>query len=117
MNGSVIQDLPDGDSIDTVLDALGDRTRRTILRRLGEGPQAVVDLARGLPVSRPAVSQHLKVLKEAGLVVDRPAGNRRMYAVDPGGLLELRRFLEDLWADALSRFALFAEGGSPRSQA
>jgi DNA-binding transcriptional ArsR family regulator len=109
LTGSVTQVLLEQEGVDTILDALGDRTRRLILRRLGEGPQPVVEIARGLPVSRPAVSQHLKVLKSAGLVVDRPTGNRRIYAIDPAGFLELRRFLETFWADALSSFAAFAE--------
>lgn len=65
----------------------------------------VVDLARGLPVSRPAVSQHLRVLKDAGLVTDRPSANRRLYSVDPAGLMALRGFLESFWQDALARFA------------
>jgi DNA-binding transcriptional ArsR family regulator len=92
-----------------VLDALGDRTRRAILQRLLEGPRPVVEIWKGLPVSRPAVSQHLKVLKDAGLVIDRAEGNRRLYAVDPNGLLALRGFLELFWADALGRFVATAE--------
>jgi len=72
----------------------------------------VVDIARDLPVSRPAVSQHLKVLKDAGLVVDRADGNRRLYAVDPDGLARLRTFLDSFWADALGRFAALAENRS-----
>jgi DNA-binding transcriptional ArsR family regulator len=94
--------------VEAILDALGDRTRRLILRRLGDGPLPVVDLAQGLPVSRPAVSQHLKVLKAAGLVRDRPMGTRHLYAVDPDGLAELRQYLERFWADALMRFTAFA---------
>lgn len=105
---TVSQDLLEP-RVETILDALGDRTRRRILRRLGDGPLPVVDLAQGLPVSRPAVSQHLKVLKAAGLVTDRPMGNRHLYAIDPAGLAELRRYLERFWADALMRFAAFAE--------
>lgn len=97
--------------VEAKLDALGDHTRRLILRRLWEGPLPVVDIARGMPVARPAVSQHLKVLKSAGLVVDQPAGNRRIYALDPRGLEELRRFLETFWSDALGRFVAFAERG------
>lgn len=96
--------------VDAIFDALGDRTRRLILRRLGDGPLPVVEIARGMPVSRPAISQHLRVLKDAGLVTDRPAGTRRVYAVDPRGLAELRRFLETFWTEALSRFTAFAEG-------
>ena len=73
-------------SLDLVMDALGDRTRRAILERLREGPQPVVEIARGLPVGRPAVSQHLRVLKRAGLVSDRAVGTRRVYEVSPEGL-------------------------------
>ena len=105
---TVSQELLDP-RVEAILDALGDRTRRRILWRLGEGPLPVVDLAHGLPVSRPAVSQHLKVLKAAGLVMDRPVGNRHVYSVDPDGLAELRRYLERFWTDALIRFAAFAE--------
>jgi DNA-binding transcriptional ArsR family regulator len=107
---TVSQDLLSPE-LDAVLDALGDRTRRAILRRILDSPRSVAEIAEDLPVSRPAVSQHLRVLKAAGLVVDRPAGNRRVYAVDPGGLVELRRFLERFWEDALRRFATFAESG------
>jgi DNA-binding transcriptional ArsR family regulator len=95
-------------AVDAILDALGDRTRRLILQRLGSGPQPVVDIAEGMPVSRPAISQHLRVLKEAGLVMDRPDGNRRIYSVDPEGLAELRRALEGFWGVALGRFAALA---------
>jgi len=101
-----------------VLDALGDRTRRAILQRLREGPKPVVEIAQGLPVTRPAVSQHLRVLKDAGLVIDRAEGNKRLYAVDPNGLLTLRGFLETFWADALGRFTAAASAqpalGVPR---
>ena len=89
--------------------ALGDPTRREIFRRLVERPSAVGDLARGLPVSRPAVSQHLKVLKRAGLVVDLPAGNRRIYRVDPTGLAALRADLERFWNQALANYKELAE--------
>jgi DNA-binding transcriptional ArsR family regulator len=95
---------------EAVLDALGDRTRRLILQRLRQGPLPVVEIARGLPVSRPAVSQHLKVLREAGLVVDRAEANRRIYTIDPQGLSLLRSFLEDFRRDALRRFTDLAEG-------
>ena len=111
---TVSQDLLD-ERVEVILDALGDRTRRLILRRLGDGPLPVVDLARGLPVSRPAVSQHLKVLKAAGLVRDRPVGTRHVYAVDPDGLAELRRYLERFWSDALMRFAAFAERSAEKT--
>ena len=84
---------------------LGDPTRRTIFERLGDGPRSVGELAEGLPVSRPAVSQHLRVLKDAGLVSDRKDGTRRLYRVDPGGLAELRAYFDSFWGEALDRFA------------
>ena len=89
--------------------ALGDPTRREIFERLAERPQAVGELANRLPVSRPAVSQHLKVLKEAGLVVDRPAGNRRIYQLDPAGLEALRSQLDRFWTKALANYKAVAE--------
>ena len=88
-----------------VLDALGDWTRRQILEALRQGPRAVGELARDLPVSRPAVSQHLRVLKEAGLVVDRKEGTRRVYSVDPRGLAGIRAYFDSFWDEALERFA------------
>jgi DNA-binding transcriptional ArsR family regulator len=88
----------------TALAALADPTRREVFERLRAGPQPVGALARGLPVSRPAVSQHLKVLKEAGLVTDRPEGTRRVYDIDPHGLGELRAWFDRFWTDALDRF-------------
>ncbi len=87
-----------------VLDALGDPTRRLIFERLAGRPQAVSELARDLPVSRPAVSQHLKVLKDAGLVIDRPAGNRRIYQVNLDGVGALRAYLDRFWDQALTAF-------------
>ena len=84
--------------------ALGDRTRRTIFSRLARRPCAVGELARDLPVSRPAVSQHLKVLKDAGLVTDRPDGNRRIYQVNPDGLQILRAELDQFWSSTLAGF-------------
>ena len=84
--------------------ALGDPTRREIFERIAERPRAVGELADGLPVSRPAVSQHLKVLKAAGLVIDRPAGNRRIYEIDPAGIGDLRAYLDRFWNTALTRF-------------
>ncbi len=92
-----------------VLTALADPTRRAIFEHLAERPRAVGELARELPVSRPAVSQHLKVLKGAGLVTDRPAGTRRIYAVDPDGLAELRAYLDSFWNQALAAFKTAAE--------
>jgi len=88
-----------------VLEALGDRNRRRILEVLRGGAKPVVEIARALPVSRPAVSLHLRVLKNAGLVVDRVEGTRRFYSVNPKGLETLRGFLESFWTDALARFA------------
>ena len=92
-----------------MLDALGDRTRRTILERLTAGPVAVGVLADQLPVSRPAVSQHLKVLKEAGLVEERSEGVRRIYSLRREGLMELREWLDSFWGEALDAFKLEAE--------
>ena len=91
------------------LGALGDPTRRAIFERLAAQPSAVGDLARGLPVSRPAVSQHLKVLKEAGLVGDRAEGTRRVYYIDPHRLGALRAWLDSFWDDALLAFQAEAE--------
>ena len=88
-----------------VLDALGDPTRRQIFDALRRGPQSVGELAGGLPVSRPAVSQHLRVLKDAGLVVDRKDGTRRVYRVDPSGLAGIRAYFDSFWDEALERFA------------
>jgi DNA-binding transcriptional ArsR family regulator len=85
--------------------ALADGTRRAIVERLAHGPSAVGDLARDLPVSRPAVSQHLKVLKSAGLVRDRAAGTRRVYQLDPTGLQALRADLDRFWTRALDGYA------------
>ena len=91
------------------LDALGDATRRAIFERLAGGPLAVVDIARTLPVSRPAVSQHLKVLKDVGLVTDHAEGTRRLYAVDRAGLAAVREYFERFWDGALEAFRRTAE--------
>ena len=88
-----------------VLDALGDWTRRQIFEALRQGPRSVGDLAQNLPVSRPAVSQHLRVLKDAGLVRDRKDGTRRIYSVDPQGLTDIRTYFDSFWDEALDRFA------------
>jgi DNA-binding transcriptional ArsR family regulator len=96
-------------SVDAVLDALGDRTRRTILERLSAGPVAVGVLADQLPVSRPAVSQHLRVLKDAGLVVESVAGTRRLYRIDKPGLRVAREYFDRFWETALDNFAILAE--------
>jgi DNA-binding transcriptional ArsR family regulator len=86
------------------MDALGDPTRRAIFERLGAGPRAVGELAAELPVSRPAVSQHLKVLKDAGLVVDTRDGTRRLYRLDPNGVGALRAYFDGFWNQALAAF-------------
>jgi DNA-binding transcriptional ArsR family regulator len=91
------------------LATLADPTRRTIFERLAERPSAVGELARELPVSRPAVSQHLRVLKDAGLVVDRRAGNRRIYQVDPEGIEGLRAYLDEFWRRALVAYKAAVE--------
>jgi DNA-binding transcriptional ArsR family regulator len=89
--------------------ALADPTRRAIFERLIEQPSAVGELARGLPVSRPAVSQHLKVLKAAGLVADKPAGKQRIYQVDPDGLAALRAELDRFWTKTLAAYKTAVE--------
>jgi DNA-binding transcriptional ArsR family regulator len=91
------------------LTALADPTRRAIFERLADRPRAVGELADGLPVSRPAVSQHLKVLKAAGLVIDCQLGNRRIYYVDPGGVDALRSYLDQFWNRSLAAFKSAAE--------
>jgi DNA-binding transcriptional ArsR family regulator len=91
------------------LTALGEPTRREIFERLAERPRAVAELARELPVSRPAVSQHLKVLKQAHLVSDTPVGTRRVYRVDPDGLAALRADLERFWTQALATYKQVVE--------
>jgi DNA-binding transcriptional ArsR family regulator len=89
---------------DGAWDALGDRTRRTIVLRLADRPQAVGELAAGLPISRPAVSQHLKVLKDAGLVAEQAVGTRRIYRLEPAGVAALRDQLDTFWRRALGGF-------------
>jgi DNA-binding transcriptional ArsR family regulator len=89
--------------------ALADPTRRAIFERLAERPYAVGELAAGLPVTRPAVSQHLKVLKGAGLVADRQAGKQRIYRVDPDGLARFRAELESFWAKTLAAYKAAVE--------
>jgi DNA-binding transcriptional ArsR family regulator len=96
-------------SVDAVLDALGDHTRRAILERLLAGPVAVGVLADQLPVSRPAVSQHLRVLKDAELVVESVAGTRRLYRIDKSGLRVAREYFDRFWETALDNFAILAE--------
>lgn len=102
---------------DPLFDALGDPTRRTVFTRLREGPRSVGELAAGLDVTRSAVSQHLRVLKDAGLVFDRPEGTRRLYSVDRSALAALREWLDGFWDEALAAFrtAAEAEAASRRS--
>jgi len=95
--------------IAVALTALADPTRRAVFERIGAGPAAVGEIAAGLPVSRPAVSQHLRVLKEAGLVTDTPDGTRRVYRLDPRGLGALRDWLDRFWGDQLAAFKDFAD--------
>ena len=94
------------------MDALGDPTRRAVFERLRTGPKAVGELAAGLPVSRPAVSQHLRVLREAGLVSERREGTRHVYRADPRGLAELRAYFDDFWVRALEAFKDEVERGA-----
>ncbi len=93
----------------TAMDALGHATRREIMDRLRQGPRPVGEIAAGLPISRPAVSQHLRVLKEAGLVTERQEGTRRVYRIDPEGLKDLRAYLDSFWEQALAGFKAAAE--------
>lgn len=97
-----------------MLTALGDPTRQAILDQLSDGPRAVGELAADLPVTRPAVSQHLKVLKEAGLVLDEQIGTRRLYRVDPDGLSALRRHLDSFWQRSLVAFEQRTRDEEPR---
>lgn len=92
------------------LTALADPTRLAVLERLRAGPMTVGQIAEGMPVSRPAVSQHLRALKEAGLVRDEPRGTARIYRIHAEGLRELRDWLDTFWDDALARFKDYAEG-------
>lgn len=97
--------------IETQLQALGPSTRRAIFERLAEGPSAVGRLAEGMPVSRPAVSQHLKALKEAGLVVEERRGTARIYSVDPKAVAGLRDYFDRFWDRALAAYQRSLEGG------
>jgi DNA-binding transcriptional ArsR family regulator len=89
--------------------ALGSPTRRTIFERLSKGPLAVVDIAEKLPVTRPAISQHLKVLMQAGLVTVHQQGTRRLYEIDPKGVMAMRNYLDSMWDTALHAFKTAAE--------
>ena len=98
---------------EAALTALADPTRRTIFERLAGSPSSVGELARDLPVSRPAVSQHLKVLKTAGLVADHAAGTRRVYRIDPAGLAGIRAYFDQFWRQSLARFSAATERQAP----
>jgi DNA-binding transcriptional ArsR family regulator len=98
------------------LQALGDPTRRAVLEELRDGPRAVGEIAARLPVSRPAVSQHLRVLKEAGLVTERQNGTRRLYRVDPDGLAGLREYLSQFWEEVLASLKEAAEKEERRTK-
>jgi DNA-binding transcriptional ArsR family regulator len=98
------------------LAALADPTRRRVFEELRHGPKSVGSLAGRLPVSRPAVSQHLKVLKEAGLVADKSEGTRRIYRIDPKGLAAIRRWLDQFWDEALSAFQAEVEKKSRKEK-
>jgi len=93
--------------------ALGDPTRRAVFEALRDGPRAVGELAGSMVVSRPAVSQHLRVLKDAGLVIDTPAGTRRVYAIDPAGIDALRTYFDTFWRDVLAAFRQTADAERP----
>jgi DNA-binding transcriptional ArsR family regulator len=95
-------------------DALGDANRRAIVELLGGGERSVRQLADALPISRPAVSRHLRLLKEAGLVVEEPRGTRRIYRLHDEGVDEVRRYLERVWGDAATRFRLLADNTATR---
>ena len=98
-------------NLSATLAALGDPTRRAIFELVAERPAAVGEIALAVPVSRAAVSQHLRVLKDAGLVADRPLGTRRIYRIEPHGISELRAYFEGFWSKALDAFRLAAEEG------
>ncbi|SMY09557.1 ArsR/SmtB family transcription factor [Flavimaricola marinus] len=104
-----------GDAIDATFHALGDPTRRALLDRLRTGPLPVCDLAADLPISRPAVSQHLRVLSEAGLLLVTPQGTRRLYSIAPDGIAALRTYLDTVWDDALAGFAAAAHAQAAKA--
>ena len=103
--------MPEGDPFD----ALGDPNRRAIVELLGAGDRSVRELADALPISRPAVSRHLRLLKEAGLVVEEPRGTRRIYRLHDEGVEAVRAYLERVWGDAATRFRLVAENSTPKT--
>ena len=112
----IIEDMATATRIERAFDALGDPTRRAVFRRLRKGNRSVREIAEGMDVSRPAVSQHLKVLKAAGLIIVRVDGARRLYGVDPGGIEALRNWLDGFWDETLAAFKLAAEQEQNRSE-
>jgi DNA-binding transcriptional ArsR family regulator len=100
--------------LEAQLDAIGDATRRAILARLRGGALPVGELAQGFPMSRPAISQHLRVLKEAKLVIDRPAGNQRLYELNREAFASIREYFDQFWAEALDAFKARVETPKPR---
>jgi DNA-binding transcriptional ArsR family regulator len=101
----------------TAIEALADPTRRSVFERLRQGPRSVSELATGLPVTRPAVSQHLRVLEGAGLVTAERDGTRRLYRVEPAALAAVRAYFDSFWADALAAFKAAAESGAEGEEA
>src|SRR5271169_1961511 len=101
--------------VSTKLAALADHTRLAVFERLARKPAAVHEIAREFPVSRPAISQHLRVLKDAGLVLDEPAGTQRIYRINPDGVGEIRAYFDRFWDDALSSFKAFIETNHPEN--
>ena len=97
-------------------DALGDPNRRAIVERLKERPQSVGEIAESLPISRPAVSRHLRLLKNAGLVVDSADGTRRLYRLHPDGAEAMRDYVRSVWGEAMTRYRLVAENTSTRAR-
>jgi len=100
----------------SALAALSDPTRRLVFERVLAGPRSVGEIARGLPISQPAVSQHLRILKDAGLVAERRDGTRRIYSADPAALGELRDYVDGMWRNALDRFSEAAKTGDPSDE-
>jgi len=94
--------------------ALGDPHRRAIVELLGSGPHSVQEIADELPISRPAVSRHLRLLKDAGLVIDESKGARRLYRLDGAGVAAVEKYLDEVWGEAAARFRIFAENTKPR---
>jgi DNA-binding transcriptional ArsR family regulator len=108
--------VPDSPVADAVFEALGDGNRREVLRLLGEGDKSVAEIAAVMPISRPAVSRHLRILKDAGLVAEQAQGTRRVYHLREEGLDAVRRYLTAVWGEATARFALLAENTAPAAR-